>query len=118
MAKKMMRAADGKYHINGKVYDLLVGSRAQVHHGTAYKTTPGSKGLTANDLIMNKNGHLVSKKKSATAKKEKRLEKAGYFTRKGVFGAVKMDSKKHSKGKKAHTVGGKRHKRKTQHKKR
>ena len=105
-----MKAEDGKYHINGKVYELLVGSRAQVHHGTAYKT---SGGLKSNDLMMNKNGHIVSKKKHATAKKEKRLEKAGYFTRKGVFGAVK----KNSKGKKAATVGGKPKKHRKSHKK-
>lgn len=103
MAKKHMKAKDGKYHINGEVYELLVGSRAQVHHGTAYKT---SGGLRKHELMMNKHGHIVSKKKHATAKKEKRLEKAGYFTRKGVFGAVKKDAK----SKKAHTVGGKRRK--------
>jgi hypothetical protein len=42
---------------------------------------------------MNKNGRIVSRKKHATAKKEKRLEKAGYFTKKGKFGAVRKDGK-------------------------
>ena len=32
-------------------------------------------------------------KKNDTAKREKRLEKAGYFTKKGQFGYVKKDSK-------------------------
>jgi hypothetical protein len=32
-------------------------------------------------------------KKSKTAKKDKRLEKAGYKTQKGKFGAVKVDKK-------------------------
>ena len=100
-----MKAVDGKYHIHGKVYEMLIGSRAQVHHGTAYKT---SGGLNKEHIIMNKHGHIVSKKKQATAKKEKRLEKAGYFTKKGVFGAVRMShTKKHRR--RAHTVGGKHH---------
>jgi len=63
-----------------------VGSRAQVMHGTATKT---SGGLTRKDLKYNKSGRIVSVKKSHTAKKDKRLEKHGYKTRKGVFGAVK-----------------------------
>ena len=67
---------------------LSVGSRAQVLHGTAKKT---SGGLTKKDLIMNKHGRIVSKAKSVSAKKEKRLEKAGYFTKKGKFGFVKKE---------------------------
>jgi len=81
-----MKASDGFYHMHGKRYEMLEGSRAQVQHGTAYKT-PG--GLTKDKLFMNKHGHIVSKKKHLTAKKEKRLEKAGYFTKKGKFGYVK-----------------------------
>jgi len=81
-----MKAADGYYHMHGKRYEMLEGSRAQVQHGTAYKT-PG--GLTKDKLFMNKHGHIVSKKKHLTAKREKRLEKAGYFTKKGKFGFVK-----------------------------
>ena len=49
--------------------------------------------LTRSDLHMNKNGRVVSKKKHQTAKAEKRLEKAGYFTRKGKFGFVRKDGK-------------------------
>jgi hypothetical protein len=63
-----------------------IGSRAQVMHGSAHHT---SGGLTKGDLKYNKHGRIVSRKKSAKAKKEKRLEKAGYKTRKGKFGAVK-----------------------------
>lgn len=63
-----------------------VGSRAQVMHGTAHHT---SGGLTKTDLKYNKHGRIVSRKKSMKAKKEKRLEKAGYKTRKGKFGAIK-----------------------------
>ena len=87
-----MRQPDGMYHINGKKYPMLRGSRAQVWHGTAYKTD-GTPGLKRENLMMNKHGRVVSKKKHKTAKKEKRLEKAGYFTKKGKFGAVKKGKK-------------------------
>ena len=101
MTKRVHKSQDGKYHIHGKKYEMLTGSRAQVHHGTAYKT---SGGLTAKDLMMNKHGRIVSKKKHATAKREKRLEKAGYKPKKGKFVVMRksMKSKKHSK--KAHST--------------
>ena len=73
--------------VNGKKYESLVGSRAQVWHGTCYKT---SGGLTKHHLMMNKAGHIVSKSKHHTAKKEKRLLKAGYGTQKGKFGFVRI----------------------------
>ena len=60
------------------------GSRAQVMHGTAKKT---SGGLTKSQLKYNKQGKIVSKKASALAKKNNRLVKAGYVTTKGVFGS-------------------------------
>ena len=88
---QVRKQQDGFYHIKGKKYEILEGSRAQVHHGTAYKT---SGGLVKSDLIQNKHGRIVSKKKHNTAKKENRLKKAGYFTVKGKFGAVKKTSKK------------------------
>jgi hypothetical protein len=66
------------------------GSRAEVFHGNAKKT---SGGLTKKDLIKNKNGAIVSRKKHLTAKKEKRLEKYGYFAKKGAFGYVKKEAK-------------------------
>ena len=98
MVKKTMKSSDGKYHIKGKVYDGLVGSRAQVGHGTAYKT---SGGLTKSDLFKNKHDRYVSLKKHRTAKKEKRLEKHGFFTKKGKFGFVKNSAtKKHRKSSK------------------
>lgn len=81
-----MKAADGKYHIQGKTYEILEGSRAQVWHGTAYKT-PGN--LCKCELMMNKNGRIVSMRKHKTAKKENRLVKAGFLTKKGQFGYVK-----------------------------
>ncbi len=82
---------DGVYNIKGKKFSKLIGSRAEVYHGTAFKTAGG---LEKKDIMMNKNGRIVSVKKHKTAKKEKRLEKHGYFTKKGKFGFVKKDGKK------------------------
>jgi hypothetical protein len=75
-------------------FEMNVGSRAQVWHGTAKKT---SGGLTKDKLMMNKHGRIVSRRKHNTAKREKRLEKAGYFTEKGKFGAVRKDGTKRRK---------------------
>ncbi len=63
-----------------------VGSRAEVWHGNANHT---SGGLTKKNLLKNKWGRIVSARKHKTAKKEKRLEKAGFFAKKGKFGVVK-----------------------------
>ena len=78
-----------------------VGTRAQVMHGTAHHT---SGGLTKTDLKYNKWGRIVSKAKSAKAKKENRLEKMGFKTKKGSFGVVK--TKKTRKAKKGGDGGG------------
>ena len=86
-----MKHSDGKYHIDGKKFDELIGSRAKVYHGTAYKT---SGDLKKKDLFMNKHGRIVSAKKHKTAKRERRLEKAGFFAKKGKFGAVRKDGAK------------------------
>jgi hypothetical protein len=65
---------------------MQVGSRAQVMHGTAHHT---SGGLTKGDLKYNKWGRIVSRKKSMKAKKDNRLVKLGFKTRKGKFGVAK-----------------------------
>jgi len=93
--KKHTKNSQGKYVIKGKTYEMLEGSRAQVHHGTAYKT---SGGLTKENIIQNKNGRIVSKRKHTAAKKENRLVKHGYGTKKGVFGAVKLSKSRKMKG--------------------
>ena len=112
MTKRHTRQADGKFHIDGKKYELNTGSRAQVFHETAYKTTGG---LRKKDLMKNKHGRIVSAKKHKTAKKERRLVKHGYTAKKGKFGAVKMHkgkshspakSHKRKTAKRAHAVGG------------
>jgi hypothetical protein len=105
MGKENRKHADGKYHIKGKMYDLLVGSRAQVMHETAYKTTGG---LVMSDLKYNKNRDIVSRKKSMTAKNDKRLEKAGYKPKKGVFVLMRKSMRKMpTKPKKNKTVSKK-----------
>jgi hypothetical protein len=89
--KRPSRNEDGTYHIDGKKFKELFGSRQQVWNGTAYKT---SGELTKKALMMNKWGRIVSSKKHKTAKKEKRLQKYGYFAEKGKFGYVKRSTRK------------------------
>ena len=86
-----------------------VGSRAQVMNRTALRT-PG--GLTRKDLKYNKQGRIVSRKKSMSAKRDNRLVKAGYVTTKGEFGSkfvgekkVKKSSKKRSSKKRSSKKG-------------
>ena len=86
------------------------GSRAQVMNGSALRT-PG--GLRKKDLKYNKQGRIVSRKRSMKAKRENRLVKAGYVTKKGKFGSEfvgekKKSSKKRSKKKSSKKRGSKR----------
>ena len=87
-------------------HKINVGSRRQVWNGTAKKT---SGGLTKSDLVMS-HGRIVSKSKHISAKKEMRLVKHGYGTKKGKFGCVKLHKKthtrKHKKSHKKHKGGG------------
>ena len=99
--KRPSRSEDGSYHIDGKKYKELFGSRQQVWNGTAYKTAGE---LTKKALMMNKWGRIVSSKKHKTAKKEKRLQKYGYFAEKGKFGYVKKNGTK--KARKSMKKGG------------
>jgi hypothetical protein len=70
-----------------------IGSRRQVWNGTSKKT---SGGLTKSDLMMS-HGRIVSKSKHNSAKKEMRLLKYGYGTKKGKFGFVKIGTKRNKK---------------------
>jgi len=72
-------------------FEQTTGTRAQVWHGTAKKT---SGGLTKTALMMNKHGRIVSRKKHNTAKREKRLVKAGFLTKKGQFGFIKKGTRR------------------------
>lgn len=92
MVRRILRSVkDGLYHIHGKTYKILSGSRAQVFHQNAFKTKAG---LQINDLKKNSHGKIVSKKKSEKAKKEKRLWKLGYRYEPNKFGMVYKDVKK------------------------
>lgn len=91
--KRPVREADGLYHIRGKTYKQVRGSRVQVWHGTALKTEGG---LVKKELTLS-HGRIVSLKKHKTAKKEKRLQKYGYFAEKGKFGYVKKAVRKSRK---------------------
>ena len=68
---KCKKTASGKWTLPGQSLscDKCVGSRAQVWHGNACKTTGG---LTKKHLKMNKRGRIVSAKKAATAKRNKK----------------------------------------------
>lgn len=106
---RFTKSAHGKYVVSGKSFDMLIGTRAQVWHGTAYKTTGG---LTKSNIMQNKNGRIVSKSKHSSAKRENRLVKAGYGTQKGKFGAVKLNGKsmrKHNRSDKGRHHKSRRH---------
>mgnify|MGYP001215678504 CR=1 FL=1 len=98
--RKHLRHEDGLYHIHGHKYKMLIGSKAQVFHGTAYKTAGG---LIKSGIIKSKSsGNYVSKKASRRAKREDRLGKAGWGTVKGKFGAVRLDDKRKTQKRKKH----------------
>ena len=100
---KFSRSANGKYVVKGSNYEVLIGTRAQVWHGTAFKT---SGGLTKTALFKNSAGRIVSKAKHFSAKKENRLVKAGYGTKKGKFGFVKLNKRKSSSSSSSRKRGG------------
>ena len=69
-----------------------IGTRAQVWHGNAKKT---SGGLTKKDLMKNKHGRIVSRKRHTYAKKANVLAKMGYVAKKGEFKLFKKHNKTH-----------------------
>lgn len=83
MVKRVHKSSDGLYQVNGGKFKGLIGSRAQVMHGTVYKTKGG---LTKNKLKFNKHGKIVSRAKSSSNPLH-RLTDAGYHTKKGKFGS-------------------------------
>ena len=100
---KISKTESGKYKFGGETFELLVGTRAQVWHGTAYKT---SGGLCKSDLMQNDAGRIVSKAKHRTAKKEMRLLKHGYGTQKGKFGFVKLSGHHRGRSSRRHRGRG------------
>lgn len=94
---------NGKYIVSGKTYEELIGTRAQVWHDNAFKT---SGGLIKKNLLKNKAGRIVSRSKHDSAKKDQRLLKAGYGTKKGKFGFVKVKKSKTARSSKKSHRGG------------
>jgi len=73
----------------------IIGSKAQVFHGNATHT---SGGLKKTDLVKNKHGRIVSKKKQAAGFKSLQyLIKAGYEPIKGKFGHGGKKAKREEK---------------------
>jgi hypothetical protein len=74
------------------------GSKAQVWHGTAKHT---SGGLTKNNLMKNKHGRIVSKRKHSLGKKSiKNLKKMGYVAKKGQFKLFRKHTAKNGRSRK------------------
>ena len=76
-------------------YSQTVGTRAQVWHGTAKKT---SGGLTKKDLMM-KNGRIKSRRASQKAKRNNNLKRAGWTFKRGSFGAVRIGEERKGRSK-------------------
>jgi hypothetical protein len=70
--KRITKSSDGLYHIGQSTYIHCYGSREQVWNDIAYKTAGG---LTKMDLIVNKSGKIVSKKKFISEKTNNHLNK-------------------------------------------
>ena len=85
MVKRHHRSSDGLYHIHGRRYKHLRGSRIQVFRQSAYETEGG---LKKHELLRNKHGRIVSRRKHRTAKREhgSRFRKAGYDLQKRGHG--------------------------------
>lgn len=66
-----------------------VGSKAEVYHGTCRHTVGG---LTRKDLVKNRHGRIVSRRKQQQGKKAiKHLFKLGYKPKKGTFRLFKKE---------------------------
>ena len=78
--RKSSRRKSSKKKTTKKI--KTVGSRAEVFHGNALHT---SGYLYKSDLKLNKGGKIVSRRASARAKRDNRLVKAGFKTKKGIF---------------------------------
>ncbi len=92
-----MKMSNGKWKVGNQIFKHLIGSRRQVMSGVAYKTNHGAiKGKGGDALIKkhlkyNKSGKIVSRAKSGKKNRLlKQLRDAGYTTKKGKFGAIKI----------------------------
>ena len=78
---KFKNAKKEKDLINDKMYKTLIGTREEVYNEISYKTTGG---LTKDDLLLNKLGKIVSKKKCILETKINRLEEVNLNKKKVV----------------------------------
>ena len=85
--KRQDRAADSFFHRDGQLYELLEGTRIDVWQGKAYKT---SGGLIKKDLLINKDGKIVSKCKYIDAIRNNHLDVVNHKKRQ------RMNSKNNS----------------------
>jgi len=72
--KRIAKNKDGKYNIDGKIYDKLFGTRLEVWEEKAYKTAGC---LTKTNFIINTSGKIVSKIKCIQETTTNRFEKYG-----------------------------------------
>ena len=72
--KDFTKNTNGTYNIEGQVFKKLYGTREEVWDGTSYKTTGY---LIKKDLMLNKLGKIVSKKKAHMETLNKRFETFG-----------------------------------------
>jgi len=90
MVKRINKGSDGLYHAKGKTFKVLKGSRAEVWHDTAFKT---SGNLEKGDLMKNDRGRIVSRSKHIKMKNEKgsRFRRAGWdLAKRGKFGSRRL----------------------------
>lgn len=86
------------------VHIKTVGSKAEVYHGTALKT---SGQLHKKDLVKTKKGRIVSRKKQAAGKKAiKRLFALGYKPTKGKFSLMRKSGKSKKMSRRTRKKGG------------
>ena len=86
------------------VHIKTVGSKAEVWHGTALKT---SGQLHKKDLVKTKKGRIVSRKKQAAGKKAiKRLFALGYKPTKGKFSLMRKSGKSKKMSRRTRKRGG------------
>ena len=77
--KRLTKSSDGFFHIDGFKYSQCFGTRDEVWKRTAYKTAGG---LTIHNLMINKHGKIVSKKKFIAEKDGIRLSEVNERKRK------------------------------------
>jgi len=76
-----------------------IGSKAEVFHGTAKKT---SGGIVRAGLVKNRHGRIVSRKKQALGRKSiKHLFALGFKPKKGKFSLMRKSMAKGKKGKRS-----------------